>query len=284
MKKLLIIALTAVFIISTGLVLTGLIDYTAAEDKVEDAIKLALPDAAQEPAKTPDSPAEKVLYGEGISEYTDIPDEPLPLDDLPETVPLPSEAQLLADTDLEALKQVNGDVFGWIYIPNGDISHPLVKSYDNSEYLSHAWDGTKSRSGAIFLERKNNTDMSDFNTLIYGHNMKNNKFFAPLHSYKEQEHRDACPYVYIRLEGRLLQYEVFAAYKANVVSDTYRLYFPDDSVKDKALSHYLSESRWHSGVEVTNEDKILTLSTCTKAGDDDLRWVVQAVLVYEWEL
>ncbi len=293
-KKLTVMLLALIFVISTGGIIYKLYDYKQAKDTLNEAYELALPPSTVEEV-IPEEPSDEIAKLDSpyeAAEYIDLEGEKLPLVELYEEPtplaalpkPIPQNAMMLLDVALEPLREVNSDVLGWIYIPDGDISHPLMRSHDNSEYLTHAWDGSKSRSGAIFLERKNNKDLDDFNTLIYGHNMKNYKFFAPLHSYDELEYRNSVPYVYILTDGQLRQYEVFAAYKASIYSDTYRLYFPDDTVKQTAIDHYLESSVWDSGIALTPEDRVLTLSTCTRAGHDDYRWVVQAKLCYIWEL
>ncbi len=300
MRKILTVIFALVFTLSSGYVAYSLVDDSAAEDTHSSALEIALADSEVIPEEIPeeipdeaDEPALDKVYPESerenakiIHETLNILDEPVPMAEVPEIPqePIPEEALFLLDLDLAGLQEVNSDVMGWIDIPGGEISHPLMRSHDNAEYLSHAWDGTKSRSGAIFLERKNSAELTDFHSLIYGHNMRNNKFFAPLHSYKEPEYRDAHPYVYVRTETELLQYEVFAVYTAKVVSNTYRLYFPDDEIKQESIDYYLDSARYDTGVEVTTEDRILTLSTCTKAGDDDKRWVVQTVLTQSWAI
>ena len=87
--------------------------------------------------------------------------------------------------DLALLQKVNEDVMGWIYIPDTDISYPILRSKDNKEYLKLTWDLKNSVAGSIFLEHENNVDLSDFNTLIYGHNMKNDTMFGDLENYRK---------------------------------------------------------------------------------------------------
>ncbi len=311
MRKSLTVILAVVFIVSSALFVYRTVDANKADDILQEAYDLAQPKSplqsepvqqeeaiiTEDPTPLAEAPAVTEAPQEEPEVQTTASDTPVEeakspaaTEPLPEEIPvidenaLPKEAEILINTDLDALKAVNPDVFGWIYIPNGDVSHPLVHSRDNSEYLSHAWNGEKSSSGAIFMERRSSEDFSDFNTIIYGHNMRNNKFFGPLHEYKNKEYRDANPYIYILVEGRILQYEVFSSYKSYLDGHTYRLVFETEGTKSRAIEDYIARSRWDTDVEVDTQDKILTLSTCTKAGDADRRWVVQAVLVGEWEI
>ena len=93
-------------------------------------------------------------------------------------------ADSLRGLDLSKLRQVNGDVLGWIIIPGTNVSYPLVYSSQKSPtyYLSHTWDAEYGYVGSIFMEPENSPDFSDFNTVIYGHNMRNGSMtdeFAP---------------------------------------------------------------------------------------------------------
>ena len=192
--------------------------------------------------------------------------------------PLPEEAELLLEVDLNVLREINADVLGWIHIPDTVISYPLMRSKDNQEYLELTWDLKRSAAGSIFLERKSSTDLSDFHTLIYGHNMKNDSMFGQLHEYRDQAFTESHPCVYIVKDDVVLRYEVFAAYTADVKSDTYRLYFEGEDRKQSAIDFYLEQSEIKSELVPTAEDRLLTLSTCTGLGDYNYRWVVQTVL------
>jgi sortase B len=61
-------------------------------------------------------------------------------------------AEAIRDIDLDALRAVNGDVVGWIAIPNTEISYPLVQGTDDQYYLKHTWDRSASVVGSIFLD------------------------------------------------------------------------------------------------------------------------------------
>lgn len=192
-----------------------------------------------------------------------------------------AQAEALLAPDLEALRQTNSDVLGWITIPDTVISYPLMKAKDNQEYLYQTWDGKYSKFGSIFLECRNSHDLSDFNTLIYGHNMLTDDMFGTLLEYADQSHYESHPSVYVVTDSGVRRYDIFSAYEANVVSDTYRLVFEDDARRQSALELYTSSSVLDTGLTPGVTDPILTLSTCTGRGTANLRFVVQAVLAEE---
>ena len=182
--------------------------------------------------------------------------------------------------DLEALQAVNGDVVGWIAIPGTDISYPVLQGRDNQYYLDHTWRGERNAVGAIFLDARNDPEMEDFNTILYGHRMNNDSMFGQLHRYSSQEFWREHPWVYVAVSGGVLRYEIFAAYEADVEGSTYWLEFPDQGSRLAFLEESEAQSVLDAGKSPGPEDRILTLSTCTGRGHD-ARWVVKACLCQE---
>lgn len=269
------VLLMSVFVVCGALVVQQVHDYQTADRAYNEAQELVLP-TAPEPTPAAES-------GSTLAEPAPLPEIPVPMapepeQNEPEQKALEEHAQFLLELDLDVLRQTNERVLGWIHIPGSPVDYPLLQVHNNNEYLRRAWDGTPNQAGCIFLECRNSRDFSDFNTLIYGHYMRNGKMFGSLHRYQEQEYRDAHRYIYIVTDESVRRYEVFAAYEADVVSDTYRLYFEDDARKQSVLDFYTGKSVVDSEKIPAVEDNILTLSTCTGTGTYDTRWVVQAVL------
>lgn len=196
----------------------------------------------------------------------------------PEEVPVWQDpyAQALKDMDFSALRQQNPDVLGWILIPGTRVSYPVVQGTDNSYYLNHTWRGGKNSVGAIFMECRNSSDLSDFNTIIYGHRMNNRSMFGTLSQYQSRSYWQAHPYVYLTDDSGTHRYEIFAAGEVSVDSDVYRLGLRSDSSRQSFLDSCLALSALNTGVTPHTYDKVLTLSTCTGNGHAT-RWVVQAV-------
>lgn len=179
--------------------------------------------------------------------------------------------------NLDVLRTINEDVIGWITIPDTPISYPIMKGEDNEYYLKTTWNRESNFVGSIFLECMNSPDFTDFNTIVYGHNMFDDTMFGSLNEYKNLDYWKEHPYVYTYDDRGCHRYEVFAAYVADVESDTYRLGFSKDEAKTDFIQYCLSESEIDTGIIPTVNDKILTLSTCTNYGYST-RWVVQARL------
>lgn len=199
----------------------------------------------------------------------------------PRWVPAKVEEDLimaaLGSINLEALRQINPDVVGWISIPQTRIHYPVTQGEDNDYYLSHTWDQQSNLGGAIFLETRNSTALTDFNTIIYGHNMRNGSMFADLHLFADPDFAAKHPYVYLVTDEGIFRYEIFASYDAPVDSSTYGLSFRETATREEFIAHALEQSQIQPGITPELNDRILTLSTCNGRGYAARR-VVQARL------
>lgn len=188
--------------------------------------------------------------------------------------------ELLQDIDLEALRETNEDVIGWLCIPETDISYPLVQGTDNDYYLKHTWDKKSNSVGSVYMEYQNAADFSDFNTIIYGHNMYDDSMFGGLSKYKNTKYWKEHPSIYVVNDDGVHRYDIFAAYKADVDSIAYGMVIETTRRKTEFIRLSLEESVLDTGIYPTTEDKILTISTCSGSGYGT-RWIVQGVLGQE---
>lgn len=274
-RKVLIVLLALIFLGCGGVIVRHMLDNLAAKEAYNTARELGA-QATPEP--------DEIVVPTPKPSSTPVPEpEPAPTPEPePTPEPLADEVQHLLNTDLNALRNTNERVLGWIHIPDSAIDYPLMAVNDNNEYLRRAWDGSKNSAGCIFLECKNQRDLSDFNTLIYGHYMRNGTMFGSLKYYAEAEYWQTHPFIYIVTDESVRRYAVFSTYEADITSDTYRLYFEDDERRQSVLNYYTGSTVVETGIVPTVEDHILTLSTCTGTGTYDTRWVVQAVLDAEF--
>lgn len=182
------------------------------------------------------------------------------------------------------IKKVNPDIYAWIYIPGTEIDYPILQHpSDDSYYLNYNMNGTKGYPGCIYTESVNQRDFTDFDTLIYGHNMRNDSMFATLHYFENETFFKACPYVYIYTGEKALVYEIFAAYTGgnehiwyayDFSLDTEKQRYLDTITKTKTVDCHLRD------VEVDSQSHVITLSTCVQ-GKPENRYLVQAVLLNE---
>ncbi len=198
----------------------------------------------------------------------------------PEPTPTPDPvAEVLAQTDLAALREVNPDVIGWIEIPDTVLSYPIMQGTDNDYYLNHTWKGASSAVGSIYMDYRNDAGFSDFNTIIYGHRMGNGTMFNSLHNYEDSAYWEDHPAVYVVTDEGVRRYEIFASYEADAVKKhTYRLGLVESEGQQAYINYCIKRTVLDTGIVPEPGDHILTMSTCVGAGSGyDTRWVVQAV-------
>ena len=181
--------------------------------------------------------------------------------------------------NFDELLAINPDTIGWIrFSPEPSIiSYPIVQGEDNDEYLHKTFSANENTLGAIFLNAGNQSDFSDRNSIIYGHRMKDGSMFRHLQDYEERAFWENNPYFYIYTpDGREITYHIYSAGQVEDTSDTYLTSFASDEEYQAFLDMTKEVSLYDTGVELTTEDTIVTLSTCTSASDEH-RFVVRGV-------
>lgn len=262
-RKILMAVLALVFVGSAARMIYQTVQYKEGDQTYDEAKDLVqLPDILSLPVPELDGSASS---SSGSFSSQDAP------------VHVDPYADALRNMDFSALREVNHDVLGWILIPGTNLSYPLVQGDDNSYYLNHTWRRGRNSVGAIFLECTNRADLSDFNTIIYGHRMNNRSMFGTLKYYKDQSYWAKHPSLYITDDNGSHKYQIFAAYEVSVEGDTYQTSFSSDAAKQRFLDFCLEQSVIDTGITPTTYDKVITLSTCTGNGHAT-RWVVQGVL------
>ncbi len=193
------------------------------------------------------------------------------------------EKPYVSPVDFEALRKINPDVVGWITVPGTDIDFPILMSKDdNGYYLTHDIYGEELISASIYIENYNSPDFSDFNTVVYGHNMNDGSMFGQLHRFEDPgffaENRTFTVY----LPDREIDCRIFSARFAgdeHILSvcrngdrescETYlAAIFGDDS----------AEANTDRSGLVTADDRIVTLSTCDRY-DPARRYVVSGAVI-----
>lgn len=184
-----------------------------------------------------------------------------------------NEDILPISVDFSVLKQENEDIVGWLYLEDSPINYPVVQSNDNDYYLRRLVNGEYNIAGSLFMDYRNDSNLEDDNTIIYGHNMKNNTMFGSLQEYKSQDYYDNHKVMYYFTPEKNYIIELFTGYTISVESDIYDLSVIDSS----KLEELISKSDFESNTKVTEEDKIITLSTCAYEYDG-ARYIVMGVL------
>ncbi len=185
--------------------------------------------------------------------------------------------------NLNLLREKNNEVVGFIKVNGTQIEYSVVKHNNNSYYLTHSFDKSYNKYGWIFAHYANKFDGTDKNITLFGHNMRNGSMFGSLKNVLTPEwqlNEDNLRIIFITQEGKYI-YQVFSTYK--VLKEEY---FATPSFKnDKEFLDFIntikSRSTRNYGIEVLEDDQILTLSTCDK--NNNYRVVLHAKKAYEIE-
>ncbi|MDD6478600.1 MAG: class B sortase [Oscillospiraceae bacterium] len=182
------------------------------------------------------------------------------------------------------LQKQNPDIHAWISIPGTNIDYPILQSGDDTPedfYLNHGTNKKYLYAGSIYTQRRNSTDFSDPNTVIYGHNMKNGSMFGTLKKYRDVNYFNKNSVIYIYTPGHILTYTIYAAYRYDNRHLLYSFDFNDPEVFNDYLQMTLNPKTLikniRKGIELSSVDRIITLSTCMTS--DDYRYLVQGVLI-----
>lgn len=172
--------------------------------------------------------------------------------------------------DYEKLVSVNNEAIGWIRIEGTNVSYPVVQSTDNTKYMKRNIYGKYSSSGTPFLDCSNSLGPLDSNLIIYGHNMGigRTSAFSTLVKYKQQSQWNRYPLVELNLKGQNTVWRIFAVLEFNIddLSDFNYTTHNFLTAQDKLafIKEAKRRSNYDTGVEVKEDDHILTLSTCDR--------------------
>lgn len=183
---------------------------------------------------------------------------------------------------ITALKDVNPDVYGWIYAENSAINFPIMRGPDNDYYLDRAYTRDYVAIGSIFADFTTKDLITDnFNTVIYGHNVntaaKESSMFHDVTKFLQKDFFDSNLIYIYTLDGVFI-YKPFSVYPTTDENFYFRTEFAgEDSFYNFALE--LAASSIHeTDVTVKKGDTIITLSTCTNAAQNG-RYALHAVLI-----
>lgn len=179
------------------------------------------------------------------------------------------------EVDFSKLKEINSDVIGWIKIDNTYINYPILKGESDEYYLKKDIYKKYSLSGSIFVDSKTNPNFEDDNTVIYGHNMKNQRMFADLHKINNGELGSEIK-VNIYTENGKMTYKVFSVHVEEPTVDLIKKNFSNVNEKMDYISNSFQKSNVNFNADYLNTDcKIITLMTCDN--NNKRRVVVNAV-------
>lgn len=190
---------------------------------------------------------------------------------------------------IKELQKKNKDVVAFVRLQEAEIYYPVVYvKNDNSYYLWKNLDKEFSRPGTIFLNGFNKSNFTDMNSTLFGHHLqtKNAHLLAPMFKYllrfSESDFVDPNKEYKIELftEEGYKEYKVFSGYTTseedNYISPNYK---KSEWVKFLEKRRKMSDIKMKFNHEFSENDKILTLSTCGEDVTAPIRYVIHGILV-----
>ncbi len=191
--------------------------------------------------------------------------------------------------NIRSWQSTNSDIKGWVYVPGTNINYPVAHHSDINYYLARGYYKEPSTNGVIWTNGSTsfgNSSQISNNTVLYGHNWTNvsanpsvgsgGVMFAQLPGYHYLSTAQANPYIYYSTASQDMVFKIFAVFYTdlsfNYISSSGGQYIIDEARR---------RSRHNFDVDVSSSDKILTLSTCTRAygATSNQRFVVMARLL-----
>lgn len=192
------------------------------------------------------------------------------------------------------LYESNPEVVGWLTVPGTKTDNPVYQTDNNDYYLKHNGSKENSVYGALFADYRCSVNPSERsqNVTVYGHHMRDGSMLAEITKYKSISFYKENPIITFDTIYGNGKYKVFAAFITNDEADGdngYRFNFEASSFASQSdfltwVEQVRRRSVINTTVDVAEDDKILTLSTCTyDIKGVELRFVVMARLLRDGE-
>ena len=173
------------------------------------------------------------------------------------------------------LSSINSDYKFWINVQGTNIDYPVVQGSDNDFYLNHDFNKNYLPAGSIFLDYRNDFQ-KDFNSVIYGHHMRNSTMFGQMEKFKDENFFKENKFITLTTENEVYEYEIFAIGVYDADFGYNKVSFTDKNDFNNFLNKILTKSMYSRNI-VSENDKIITLSTCSYEYDN-ARIAIFAVL------
>jgi sortase B len=172
------------------------------------------------------------------------------------------------DTTTDYISQcesLNPNAIAWLYVPDTPIDFPIVQSTDNEYYLSHGLDGESSTYGVPFLDYRCSSDFSDYNSIIYGHNINGGRMFADLLNFQSKSYFESHPIGYLTTSSKQYQINFIACLVLNSTDFVYDVTFLTATERDTFIQNLQENSLQYRDFPNVNlsDTNLITLSTCS---------------------
>ena len=182
------------------------------------------------------------------------------------------------EINFNELRGINSDVKAWIIVDGTNINYPVVQTNNNDYYLKYNIKKKKTTNGWPFIDYRNNSSMNDDNTIFYGHNLLNKTAFGSISNlFTKNWLNNSSHKILVLTDTKMYEYEIFSVYYSDPNSYYLQTKFSSNASKLNFFNNLKVKSKVKLTTTVSENDKIITLSTCTD--DNKGRKVVHAKLI-----
>lgn len=170
------------------------------------------------------------------------------------------------DNLYKEMYSINSDYKCWINVEGTNIDYPVVQGKDNSFYLNHDFNKNYLPAGSIFMDYRNDFE-TNFNTIIYGHHMKNSTMFGQMEKFKNEDFFNKNKYINLTAENKTYTYEIFAIGVYPCDYGYNKINFTNKHDLNNFLHNIMNDAIF-TRENISSDDQIITLSTCSYEYDD----------------
>lgn len=187
-----------------------------------------------------------------------------------------------------SLYRRNNDIRGWLTFETtgedlfgGAIDNPVMQTTDNDYYLTHDFLKETDKAGSLYFDYRNDLSAGGVNRnlIIYGHNLNSGLMFSRFNLLAKANVERARRLTTLTLDTLYEQhtYKVFAVMVVNANADEEPAFnYIRTQFTDKEFEQFIDEIRTRSlydfgDVDVTADDELLTLSTCSNKRETHLK-------------
>ena len=211
-----------------------------------------------------------------IKDYLECNSNNEDIDDLIDEVFVENPSEKENTIDWNYLKSINEDIIGWIEIEGTEINYPILKDNNSLYYLKHNYLKKYNSNGSIFTLDIN--PFEDYETLLYGHNMKNGTMFSILGKYLDKDFLLSHQKIKIYTPNKNYEGCIFSAYSIGIGTEKNDI----SNLSFDEKKEYYKKTRQIKVDNVEFTDKIVKLSTCSyinsRTRPTDQRYYIIATL------
>lgn len=160
----------------------------------------------------------------------------------------------------------NKDITALLNVSN-EIEEPIVQSIDNKYYLNHNLNKEDDKYGTTYMDYRIDLNSSR-KILIFGHSSKyKDTTFNKLEKYYNKDYYENNKYIKLTTNNDIRTYKIFSVYIETSDWTYMNLNFNNDEDWYNHLQKLKSKSLYDTETNITKDDEILILQTCSNKED-----------------